>query len=650
MFCSTYDSSIKAKCEETVFILHRIREHFVSFFSFTENNVILYSIWGSKKKGVDEVKYNIEEIQQKIHIRQLEGMGERLEEDIAGILERAGIYFRIFNRAKTPYSIAQKLEKPGYGFGETDKKMQDLIGLRVVVYYQDDMDIIRTILEKTFRQVGDWSETDSSEEEFKASKLNGVFHIPEEYQRVYNGDIDFLPIDYTFEVQLRTISFEGWHEIEHDMRYKSPYGDEFWRNNESLSRTLNSVLANFELCDWTTLNVFDKLAYYHYEEKNWEMMLKGKFRLRFADEPLVPEIVEFLDKNPQVAYCIYRCERAQVIFALLRDGYHDQITYNLMIKVMNDSIADYDSKLQHRLAKICNEVLKKEKQGRTERTELNVLDVTPSFKLNVTLTHDEDVELNEEFLLAVELVANWAQSRFHNIVNDIPSTPVDYEFYEAGYSLQILGNVTLGFYKLSLEYIDSGRMGVVWRTKVSLERSDRVRMRVDCDYCHNPDRLIRDSFNKPRFVDEIFRKIGYEDVLPVSTKPRMVESMKELEELSCFIANHSRTLPVIVAVEEEDPERQINISRLAETVGTYAHVYVLSKSAIPNMVEASDYTSQELMGAVWVTFQTGEDKFFTREQIENSRFDFNKYAFDPGNVYEKAFRHKLVRLIKEKNC
>jgi len=193
-----------------------------------------------------------------MHIRQVEGIGDRLEEDIRNILNRAGIYFRIFSRAKTPFSIAQKLEKPGYGFGEHDKKMQDLIGLRVVVYYQDDMDIVRTILEKTFRQVGEWSKTDNTEEEFKASKLNGVFWVPEEYQRVYNGDISFLPIDATFEVQLRTISFEGWHEIEHDMRYKSPYGDDFWR--EDLSRTLNSVLANLELCDWTTLNVFEKLA------------------------------------------------------------------------------------------------------------------------------------------------------------------------------------------------------------------------------------------------------------------------------------------------------------------------------------------------------------------------------------------------------
>lgn len=596
------------------------------------------------------MKYNVEEIQQKIHVRQIEGIGERLEEDIEGILVRAGIYFRIFHRAKTPYSIAHKLEKNGYGFGENEKKLQDLLGLRVVVYYQDDMEIIRTILEKTFRQIGDWSETGSTEEEFKASKLNGVFRIPEEYQRLYNGDISFLPIDATFEVQLRTISFEGWHEIEHDMRYKSPYGEEFWRNNESLSRTLNCVLANLELCDWTTIRVFDELAYYHYEEKNWEMMLKGKFRLRFAEQPLAKEIVKFFDKYEEVAYCMFRCDRPPVLFALLRDGYHECITYDLLVKVINASVADYDTKLQHKLAKICNEVLKKDKPVRSERMDLNPLEVTPSFQLHVTLTHDSARELKQEFLLAVQLIGNWAQGRLHNIVDDIPNTPVDYEFYQAGYSLKILGNVSLGFYKLTLEYVDAERMGVVWRTQVSLERSDRVRMKVDCDYCHNPDRLIRDSFNKPRFVDEIFRKIGYEDVLPLSTKPRKLEKMHELEALSEFITDHARTLPVVLAVEEEDSERQININRLAETIGTYAHVYLLGKKAIPLMVEASDYTKEELVGAVWVTFHDGEDKFYTRERITNSRFDFDKYAFDPGNVYEKAFRHKLVRLIKEKNC
>ena len=596
------------------------------------------------------MKYNVEEIQKKIHIGQLEGIGERLEEDIAGILNRAGIYFRIFSRAKTPFSVATKLEKEGYGFGIKEKKLQDLIGLRVVAYYYDDINIIRTALEKTFRRVGEWSMTDNTEVEFKASKLNGVFRLPDEYQRIYNGDISRIPAELTFEVQLRTISFEGWHEIEHDMRYKSPYGDEFWRNNEDLSRTLNCVLANLELCDWSTISVFDQLSYYHYGEGNWEMMLKGKFRLRFAAQPLAPELIQFLDENPSVAYSLYRCSRDQVVFALLREGSHEHITYNLLLKVANETVADYDGKLKKRLARICNEVTREDKAVRGERLDLKPLDVTPAFQLNVILSHNSSVELHQEFMSAVQMIGNWARSRFHNIANDIPITPEDYELHVAGYNLKILGNVSLGIYRLELDYVDITRKGVVWRTNVSLEKSSRIRMKVTCDYCHPPDRLVRDSFAKPRFVDEIFRKIGYEDVLPMSLKPRKIQNMEDVRELSAFIANSDRNLPVVLAVEEDDEERQINISRLAETVGTYAHVYLVDKKAVPGLVEASDYTREELMGAVWVTFRDGGDKFFTREMIEDSRFDFNKYAFDQGNVYEKAFRHKLVRLIKEKNC
>ena len=85
------------------------------------------------------------------------------------------------------------------------------------------------------------------------------------------------------------------------------------------------------------------------------------------------------------------------MFALLRDGYHEKITYNLIVKVINDSVADYEPKLKRKLAKICNDILKVEKPQRNERLELNPLDVTPSFQLKVTLSHDPQRDLNEEF-------------------------------------------------------------------------------------------------------------------------------------------------------------------------------------------------------------------------------------------------------------
>ena len=59
------------------------------------------------------MKYELEELEQRIHTPQLEGIGERLEDDVCEMLQRAGIYFRIFHRVKTPESIVDKINKDG---------------------------------------------------------------------------------------------------------------------------------------------------------------------------------------------------------------------------------------------------------------------------------------------------------------------------------------------------------------------------------------------------------------------------------------------------------------------------------------------------------------------------------------------------------
>ena len=40
---------------------------------------------------------------------------------------------------------------------------------------------------------------------------------------------------------------------------------------------------------------------------------------------------------------------------------------------------------------------------------------------------------------------------------------------------------------------------------------------------------------------------------------------------------------------------------------------------------------------------------FTRDMVCSTQFDFNKSAFHDDNINEKAFRHKLVQIIKDDN-
>lgn len=98
------------------------------------------------------------------------------------------------------------------------------------------------------------------------------------------------PFDQTFEVQLRTILFEGWHEIEHEMRYKYKLGneaveDDLWTGQEKLSRVMNSIIANLELCDWSIVQIFDSICKAQLEEKNWENAIRSKYRAAYNAGP-----------------------------------------------------------------------------------------------------------------------------------------------------------------------------------------------------------------------------------------------------------------------------------------------------------------------------------------------------------------------------
>ena len=82
-------------------------------------------------------------------------------------------------------------------------------------------------------------------------------------------------IDDTFEIQIKTMFFEGWHEVEHDMRYK---GEELWSHYPGFSRYFNSILATLELCDKSMVTLFEDLGHALYKSGRWSDMVKSQFR------------------------------------------------------------------------------------------------------------------------------------------------------------------------------------------------------------------------------------------------------------------------------------------------------------------------------------------------------------------------------------
>ena len=76
---------------------------------------------------------------------------------------------------------------------------------------------------------------------------------------------------------------------------------------------MNSVLATLELCDDSIIRLLEDLGHYHYKMQNWDEMIKCHYRLKFINEPLIPELDKFFNENVDIAKQIFKFDRFKVL-------------------------------------------------------------------------------------------------------------------------------------------------------------------------------------------------------------------------------------------------------------------------------------------------------------------------------------------------
>ena len=254
----------------------------------------------------DNFKHSLEAIYGKFLMAPEKEIQNRIEKE----LNRCGLMYRVFSRCKSQESAYEKLQRKHQKYTESKTKMQDIVGVRIVLYFKDEIDICIRLLQKIFKQ--DNYEHDQLDiETFKPQRINYVFKTPEDIFNIPQMLSDACLIDNTFEVQIRTIFSEGWHEVEHDIRYK--YKDE-WKNELALARELNGIFAVLEMCDNNILAICDQMAYNKYKNCDWESMIRHKFRLRMSSAPLSDKIKKILNQFAQTAGKeLFRFDRGEMI-------------------------------------------------------------------------------------------------------------------------------------------------------------------------------------------------------------------------------------------------------------------------------------------------------------------------------------------------
>ena len=260
-------------------------------------------------------------------------IGDRLQQDLTRQISKSGLMFRLFWRVKTIESIRHKMRIKGDSYLKGKAKMQDIIGLRIVVYFPDDVEVL-----STYFGCGDVvkeSIDTPDDSTFRPQRLNITRILPEEYIDDFRNALpqEYADvIDSTYEIQIRTIFSEGWHEVEHDLRYKCK---EDWVGYESQSRVLNGVIATLETAEWSMTSLIQSMAHENLIRGNYSSLLRNKMRIRLKSENFSQPVANYLSLHPDVMRRFVDSDRMVILLTLIIHDRQLPLTYDNVLFLVN---------------------------------------------------------------------------------------------------------------------------------------------------------------------------------------------------------------------------------------------------------------------------------------------------------------------------
>jgi len=141
--------------------------------------------------------------------------------------------------------------------GKLDRKkinnladITDLSGIRIIVYYQDVIDLVEQILNDNFK-----IDSDNSVDKSQLYKSNEFGYLSAHYIISLNKERENLTEwksykDLKAEIQVRTVLQHSWASISHELSYKKEY-----EIPKKLERQLFRLAGLFELADEQFLNI-----------------------------------------------------------------------------------------------------------------------------------------------------------------------------------------------------------------------------------------------------------------------------------------------------------------------------------------------------------------------------------------------------------
>lgn len=181
----------------------------------------------------------------------LEAAGAAVERDLAGLLGGRLKVHSIGWRVKSAESLAGKLARPDRRY-ESLWDVTDLLGVRVITYFEDGVDVAAELLEASLPLALEHSIDKRRRADPGAFGYRSLHYVCRLGERAPG-----LPDEARFEVQLRTVLEHAWAEIEHDLGYKSRDAVP-----AAMRRRLHRLAGLLELADQEFLAIRENLERY----------------------------------------------------------------------------------------------------------------------------------------------------------------------------------------------------------------------------------------------------------------------------------------------------------------------------------------------------------------------------------------------------
>jgi putative GTP pyrophosphokinase len=148
-----------------------------------------------------------------------EEIKNRLIDDLSEFLNGTDFVDSVIGRVKGKTSFVNKVQGDPTKYDPPFRQVEDLIGLRVLVYFRDVAeDIYEKIRDGFLPNVENKHKEPANPNQFGYEGFHVIQSIPLEYTNIVT-DLSVQPS--VFEIQVKTLFMHAWAQPEHLLRYKS---------------------------------------------------------------------------------------------------------------------------------------------------------------------------------------------------------------------------------------------------------------------------------------------------------------------------------------------------------------------------------------------------------------------------------------------